>query len=327
MLAVPPHPPRFSPSERVPVVKAIRLSVAVAKFLEWAGRNNAPRTVDGYQRYLRRFVAWAGDVPLATLTPAMLGTWSRKYHPIQAVQRLCSWIVRDAKLMAANPLAGMPKPKSGKRRRTFAPRESAWMLRTADRRFRRLLVFLRESMARPQEVRVVAWPDLRSKNGDGFDAAELTSGRAWFAFPDAKGYARRSDPDADRVIPISPRLGRLLVRLHGEGAHDAGPIFRNRFQRPWTANAIRCRVRRLRAAVGLSSDRRGENVVAYTFRHTAATQAVAAHVGLFVVQESLGHASIKTTQRYVHLTPDQLCKGMGKVWEAKRPANRPPKTG
>ena len=44
---------------------------------------------------------------------------------------------------------------------------------------------------------------------------------------------------------------------------------------PWTANAVRLRVARLRLRAGLAPDGGGEEVVAYTLRHTAATEASA----------------------------------------------------
>ncbi len=305
-------------------MSALLLADAVASFLEWATVNNAPRTVRVYRHYLNRFVAFAGNVPVESLSPALVTRWARKFHPVQAVQRLCSWLVREAKMVTVNPLAGMPKPKQGARRRTLSPRESACFLRFADKVFRRVLVALRESIARPQEVRALSWEDLRGDEGEGFDAGELLAGRSWFDLPDAKGYARRTDPEAQRIIPISPRLGRLLVRLRGRLANVEGVIFKNRFGKAWTANAIRCRVRRLRQVAGLGTDRRGERIVAYTLRHTGATAAAARGVRDFMLAEVMGHATTRTTQRYVHLTPDQCCKAMGRLWEAKT-GSRPKK--
>jgi site-specific recombinase XerD len=44
-----------------------------------------------------------------------------------------------------------------------------------------------------------------------------------------------------------------------------------------------------------------ENVTSHTLRHCFATHMIEANVGLFHTMEAMGHTSIKTTQKYVHL--------------------------
>lgn len=298
-------------------MKDIRLSKAINRFLSWATTNNRPMTVYVYRHYLNRFLSAVGDVWLSSLTPAMLTGWSKKYHPVQAVQRLASWSKNCDRSIDENPLQGMPKVKVGMRRRVFSRREVTRIVRRADRRFRLVAIALRESIARPQEVRSLAWDHLYRRGGEKWNAAELLAGNCFFVIDDAKGFDRRADPDALRVIPVSPRLGRLLWRLWIRGADPKLPIFLNRAKRPWTGNAVRCQMRKLRALVGIVRDRRGENVVAYTFRHTGATQAVLKGIRGRMLSEWMGHSSERTTHRYVHLNPADLIDAAKTVWEAK----------
>lgn len=293
----------------------IRLHTAVRRFLKWADANLAPRTVDVYRTYLDRFAKWAGDVPLATLSPALLTTWSRKFHPLQAVQRLTAWCHREERSIVSNPLERMRKAPTGQRRRVLTSAEGAAMLRGSDACFRRFLFALRESFARPQEIRAVRPIDVRQAGGIPADAAAIAGGRAFFLIDDGKGFNRRVDRSAERIIPISPRLGRLLLRLMRRRRSKNRPLFRNRLGRPWTANAVRCRLRRLRASLGFTADARGERVVAYSFRHTGATSAAAAGLRDWTLAAVLGHASTRTTARYVHLQAADVVDAMKRVWE------------
>ena len=57
----------------------------------------------------------------------------------------------------------------------------------------------------------------------------------------------------------------------------------------------------------------------HDLRHTFASQLVASGVSLYVVQKLLGHASIRTTERYAHHAPDFL-KGLtdGLIFEGPK---------
>ena len=308
---------------------SLRFDDCVVRFLEWCRVNRRPKTTASYKYQLERFGRWFGNGELGELSPARVTSFSRKFHVVQAVQRLCSWCHKEERSLTVNPLAGMRKPAMGTRKRTLDRGQVVKLMRAADACFRRFLIFAAESMARPQELRALKWGDMAAAAELRGDTAAAAPAPSHFELFGAKGFERRGDGATVRVIPISPRLVRLLGRLAAGGAGAGEFILKDSRGRPWTANAVRCRMRRLRERAGLLADRRGEKIVAYTFRHTGATAAAAAGLRDWLLAEALGHASPRTTDRYVHLRPADVVDGMQRVWEAKtgrRPENGLPRS-
>jgi integrase len=298
-------------------MSSLLLTDCIDRFLSWTKANRRPNTVAHYRYQLNRFAAWANasrsaerppraPIQADEITPALLTTFGRSFHTIQAVQRLCRWLYREEKSLPMNPLHGMPKPKLGSRRRTLTAAESVRLLRSADPVFRRFLIVLRETICRPQEARALRWIDLTDD-----------SAAAYFALPTAKGFGMRTEDLGERVIPVSPRLRRLLGRMSRAGVTLQSPVLTDSKGRAWTSNAVRCRFRRLRVRLGLVADRRGEKIVPYSFRHTGATAAVRAGVRDFRLMSALGHTSTRTTQRYYHPSPADVVDAMQCVWEFK----------
>lgn len=102
--------------------------------------------------------------------------------------------------------------------------------------------------------------------------------------------------------PIVENLLRWRLRKYGETAK----VFLNEDGRPWTNNALRCRMRRLRDRVGIAPDENGETIVMYTARHSYATAAIASGVSDRRLADLMDHTNPKTTQRYIHLAHSDL---------------------
>lgn len=107
--------------------------------------------------------------------------------------------------------------------------------------------------------------------------------------------------EADALKALSeylPERKALLARL---GLPGQKALFVNRKGGPLTTRGIRWIVSRYSGAEGTN-----RHVSPHAFRHTFATAMISKGADVRVVQEMLGHASISTTQRYTHVTTQQL---------------------
>lgn len=284
-------------------------TLADAFYSFMAGRNT-PGTISYYQRHIKRWIAHVGPVAVDDLRKHHLLTWGKKWHEMQAIQRLFTWAHSVMEIIERNPFKGIRRPRPGQRRRVLTDQEAARVLRAADRDFRAYLLALRESIARPQELRAVMWAHIRWEGDHADMASALRAGDAYFRLWDYKSRERRADPDTPRDIFINARLGRLLARRAAHGPDGQSHIFTNQRKLAWTSNAIRLRMRRLCRRLHLAEDDRGERVVAYTWRHTSATNASVNGMPDRVLAELMGHTSTRTTARYQHPTRQHLRKAL-----------------
>lgn len=291
----------------------ITLRSLINQFLRWSETTLAPATTSAYRHHLTRFLALTKNKRIRSLRPVHLTSAQRSWHDWQAVQRCFRWAVHEAELFKRNPFAKVRAPGRNQRKRILTPAELVRFLREAKRTARRYLLALRELAARPQEVRALRWCDLVSENPAVPVDDALKIGKAVFVLHDFKDRARRRDPDAPRVLLVTPRLGRLLLRLRAAGVQTGDVVFRNSRGMAWTKNAVRCLMRRLRKRLGIGPDERGERVCAYTIRHSMATLAAAHGVLDRVLADWLGHVETRTTKRYQHLCVGHIREALKRI--------------
>lgn len=285
-------------------------------FLSWARKCLQPSTVYGYQLFFQKWIEHHGDKRLEDIHAADLQEFAKTWHHCQAIKRLFSWGVHEAGLLSSHPFARVRSPRKGHRRRILAPAESVRFLRASGRDLRALLIAYRETFARPQELRLATWEDVQPENPAMPLREALAIGKASIVLYEFKDAGRRQDTEKPRVILLSPRACRLLLRLHRRRpTRHGGRVFLTGRGRPWTGNALRCRFRRLRVRLGIKRDKRGETIVPYTWRHTGATLAAAQGVRDRLLADVLGHVETKTTARYCHLQLGHLRDAMGRVWK------------
>ena len=260
-----------------------------------------PATLCYYRRFLHDFRDHVGgDRLLDSFVPLELELWKTNWHSVQAVQRLWNWAVKMG-VLKCNPFTKIDKPPLGERQRVLTRPELARLLWSAGRDFRRFLIFMRHSLARPQEVRSLCWSQLHWLPVPVFRLQEF------------KAKARRKDRSAVRLILLDDYLARMLARWWQRGPEKNSFILCNSQGQPWSGNAIRLRMKRLRRRLGLTPDEAGESVVTYTIRHTGATWATAAGVRDRQLADLLGHTTTRTTARYQHLQVQDLHRAAAQI--------------
>lgn len=268
-----------------------------------AGRKQ-PSTLEYYRHHLQKFLdEVGGNREALSILSLELERYKTNWHSVQTVQRLYNWAV-EMRLLAENPFKGIEAPAVGERERVLTRHEEVRLLRAADRSFRHFLWAMIHTIARPQEVRAFQWKHLTLEPVPMFQLKDYK----------AKRLRKKSKQKQTRKFPLDNFMLRLLARL--AEAHEPDPdafVFLNARGRPWTGNAVRCRMRRLREKVGLTADENGESVVTYTFRHTGGTRATVNGVPSKVLAELMGHTSTTTTERYQHPQVEHLHDAINKV--------------
>ncbi len=197
----------------------------------------------------------------------------------------------------STPANGPPQPHT-KREATFlTPDEIAAMLRVPDRR----------STQGKRDAAI-----LKTMLGSGLRSAELCA----LSVEDIQAY--RSQPvlvvngkgGKVRRVPLHPRaLVAIESYWKAEGRNGADPhqpVFQTLGKhgpykvRRLTYKAIRCLIDRTRKAALIK-----RHTTPHTLRHTFAVSLLDQGVDLRTVQDLLGHASITTTQAYLHTSEEK----------------------
>jgi len=101
-----------------------------------------------------------------------------------------------------------------------------------------------------------------------------------------------------RVVRIRDDVFAVLSELHSSdalSASDQSPLLPSSLGKPYSDRGIRKMVYQAVATSGIS-----KAVSPHWLRHTNATLAASNGAPVYVIQQSLGHASINTSQRYIH---------------------------
>ncbi len=315
-------------------VSQITVEDLVIKFLERTGAERQPATLNDYAAMLRKLVygfPWTrvrwkkgqpkpepshikgepftnglGSLRARDMTPIaaqeMLNALAKLYRPktvnnwLIACKACWNWAIR-MKLLADNPFQVLKALHAPGRTRVCTAEEFERLLGGTDEAFRPVLIFMRNTPARPEVVRQLRCEDI--------DPAftHITMHKT-------KRSATSLIKEPWR-FPIAGELREVLRELIVL-RRGTGYVFLNEDGRPWTKDSLALRFRRLRVRVGIGADTRGEKLVLYSNRHTyltaAATEVSAAMLGLLA-----DHTDPRTTRRYLHVPPAEIFAAGEKV--------------
>lgn len=199
---------------------------------------------------------------------------------------------------SVNPGRGCNLP-AGNRGRDLTAAEFQAALRVATPEFRRVLIFLRFSGARPGEMRSTEWENISldargivlhshktaKKTGKPRKiilTAVLVKLLTWIKRHQPEHCIRHTSSSA-WLRELAPSEGDRFVFLNSEGCR-------------WSTRALCKNWRKITKKASLPKDAK-----LYGCRHTYATQAIINGVDVATLAELLGHRHIATTQIYTHV--------------------------
>lgn len=256
---------------------------------QWLNSKRAGLTREAYNSTIGEFRR-AVTSPLASVTIDDVQRWVASLdgqsaatlkRKVSTLSSLFSYL-RRVGYLAFNPAAIIEtqKPKDTLAERILDEDQVQSLVQSMEGNLRDyvLVRLLYLTGGRVSEIAGLSWRDVRAA-GEG---AELT----------LFGKGQKT-----RIVSVPPSLYADLQALRGKDKPDA-PIFAEKGER-MTRQQIYAVVKNAGRLAGIPG------VSPHWFRHSAASHALANGMPMLNVSASLGHASLKTTQRYLHIGQDQ----------------------
>jgi integrase/recombinase XerC len=299
-----------------PAAAKDELGRALSRFREYLAseRRASPHTISAYSRDLESMANFVrarndGAASLASLDKFMLRAWlgevAKAVTPptiarkISSVRALCQYLLRAGDLRQ-NPSATLASPKARRKLPRFLAPEAAAQVMDAPllQESGRDVCHLRDALA------------LELLYGSGLRVSELaTLDMAQISITEAEarvlGKGRK-----ERVVPLGSKalaaldayLPRRAELAHPRtGALDSEALLLGQLGKRLSVRWLQVLVQRYGALGAGRSD-----LHPHALRHSCATHMLEGGADLRAIQEMLGHSSLSTTQRYTHVSLDQL---------------------
>jgi len=177
----------------------------------------------------------------------------------------------------------VPKPPDDLAEKILPAKDIRRMIKlTTDPRDQAIIRLLYGAGIRASECSGLRWIDCRERGKDG-QVTVLGKG------------------NKTRTILVSGETWRSLMAIKPPDAKPNDPVFTSREgdRRPMNRTRITNIVREAAERAGITA-----HVSAHWMRHGHATHALDAGAPLTLIQHTLGHVSLATTQRYLHVNPE-----------------------
>jgi len=195
----------------------------------------------------------------------------------------------------------VPRDKSRGREAYLEEQEVALLIEKSNKRMRDLLRFLAATGCRPGEAFHVEARHYHKKDRCIVFPHNPPEGD-WI-------HKTAVKTQKDRVIMLLPDMVELIEALIEK--RPRGPLFCNRYGNIWTSNNMAMYIRELGKRVGITKP-----VIAYSFRHTYATEWLLRGGSIKVLAELLGTSIAMLEKHYGHLevNRDKLRTVMETIW-------------
>jgi integrase/recombinase XerC len=278
-------------------------------------RRASPHTVAAYVRDVSSLAAYVrerrggaaslGDIDKLLLR-AFLAQLSRTVSPptigrkLASVRTFFGWLERES-LVRNNPAAALASPKLRRKLPTFLSADAAGEV---------MSVPLDAAVSQAERVRDAAM--LEVLYGSGLRVSELVGLDLDHVSLEHDELRVLGKGKKERLVPLGQQAHAALVRYLGSrpelrnertGAQDARALFLGRRGTRLGVRRVQTLVQRYGALGAGRSD-----LHPHALRHSCATHLLEGGADLRAIQELLGHASLATTQRYTHVSLDQLMR-------------------
>ena len=288
---------------QAPEAATARVADVIEAFLAWTQIHRSEETNRNYLWFGQQFSEHSGYLSVAELKPIHVTRWvdgkgwnqTTQRNGRRSIYRAFSWACEEG-ILARNPLQGMKCPRAMTRTRIMTDKEYRSLLRNSAHDFKLLLFALQQTGCRPKEAQTLTWEQVREDR--------------WVLKEHKTAYKVHKP----RVIYLTAPMRKLMAVLRSRSSSNH--VFLNRRNRPWTNNAIRHRIHRLKDKLNLSQD-----LCTYMLRHAFGTNAILNGVDVATVAELMGHTSLEMVSRvYLHLA-NQHSHLTAAVEKATRPVD------
>lgn len=282
---------------------AATVQEVVEVFLDWIRDNKAANTAKQYSTRLRPFAAAFPGREFASLEPLEIDRFltaagkfpdgrlkapdTRRINVI-AIQQIQRFAL-EKRVINAAIVGKLPKPAGRKRERLPTDDEIKIILQHSSPEFARIYRAYLTTAARPYELAAATFEHWHRD-------------RKMIVLPHSKTSEKTG---RDCKIPVGDVMAGLL--LEATAGRTSGALFLSPRGQPWTSAGLTQTFTRIRNKAGLSRE-----LVLYLARHKAASVMCKAK-GIHATKEALNHASIVTTQRYVHTEDSELINNQDAV--------------
>ena len=258
--------------------------------LIWLG-DKSDTTQVSYRSTVEKFIEFIAK-PLAEVKLEDLQLWERglkaRFKPttvankVLVIKSLFSFAVKTGYLtLNVGSFLKTPKAKENLAERILALEDVQGLIKYGVRcdRDRLMLSLMYGCGLRVSEVINLTWNDLKG-HGDGGKATVFGKG------------------SKTRVVLIPDKLWRAVKEF--EKYHRVNQyVFISRNHNKMDRSVVHRMIKRACKRAGID-----ERASAHWLRHSHASHSLEAGCNLRLLQQSLGHASVTTTERYLHISPD-----------------------